>query len=166
MSKTFIFEPRPDISRVIFASASHRGSDDSTSFLGKLGVKIIGNPISDADINREAIKYARPEVKTEGQKHLPNSIDVLNPDELFLKLVDELPLKANVPFHSIIGDRGKGGNLDRIKPQSSDGLVPYWSSHLEGAETELIIPSEHWSHLHPLGMAEIKRILLYHLKSQ
>ena len=43
---------------------------------------------------------------------------------------------------------------------------PYWSSHLDGAQTEMIIPSKHWSHLHPLGMAEIKRILLYHLKTR
>ena len=54
----------------------------------------------------------------------------------------------------------EGGNLDHAKPVSTDGIVPYWSSHLDGARSELVIPSEHWSILHPQGMAEVKRILL------
>ncbi len=162
MKRTLIFEPQEDIGRVIFASASHRGSDDASGFLGKLGAKAIGDPINDHNVNEEALRYVRPEIGQNGQKHLPNSIEVLNPENRFLKLVDQLPLKSDVPFHSIIGDRGKGGNLDKTKPQSSDGIVPYWSSHLDGAESELIIPSGHWSHLHPMGMAEIKRILILH----
>jgi hypothetical protein len=68
-----------------------------------------------------------------------------------------------VPYHSLIGDRGRGGFLDRTRPESSDGIVPYWSSHMDGARSERVIPSGHWSHLHPLGMSEIKRILVEHL---
>ncbi len=74
-----------------------------------------------------------------------------------------LPLDRSIPFHSIIGDRGRGGNLDRDRPQSIDGIVPCWSSHLEEARSEVIIPSSHWSHLHADGMAEIRRLLLLHL---
>jgi hypothetical protein len=37
--------------------------------------------------------------------------------------------------HSIIGDRGKGDT-----PNSSDGVVPYWSSHLATAKSEKIVP--------------------------
>jgi hypothetical protein len=47
---------------------------------------------------------------------------------------------------------------------STDGIVPYWSSHMPGARTEKIIPSGHWSQLHPEGMAEIRRILHEHLR--
>lgn len=163
MSRTLIFDPREDVGRVIFASASHRGSDKATNFLGCLGAKLVGDPIADQSITEEAIRFVRPEILEDTRlRHLPNSVQVLDPDNLFLQLVDSLPVDPNIPFHSIIGDRGKGGNLDRNKPQSSDGVVPYWSSHLDGAESELIIPSEHWSHLHPEGMAEIRRILLLH----
>ena len=75
-----------------------------------------------------------------------------------------LPLDRSIPFHSIMGDRGRGGNLDRTRPQSTDGLVPFWSAHLDGAESELTVPSGHWVHLHPEGQAEIRRLLLEHLK--
>ena len=165
MSRSLIFNARPDLGRVIFASASHRGSDVATGRLGKLGAKLVGEPVAEEWIGKEALAYARPEVRTDRKHNLPNSVDMLDPENRFLSMVDSLPLKPGVPYHSIIGDRGKRGNLDRTKPYSSDGIVPYWSSHLDGATSELIIPSEHWSHLHPQGMAEIKRILLKHLKS-
>ena len=55
----------------------------------------------------------------------------------------------------IIGDRGKGNS-----PNSTDGVVPYWSSHLEGAASEKIVPSGHGANENPEGIAEIRRILL------
>ncbi len=160
MSEALIFKAQPNIGRVIFASASLRGSNDATSFTGRLGVKLIGNPFSKDQNTEEALAYVRPEIKQLGRKHLPNSVEILNPDSMFLNLINSLPIKAGIPYHTLIGDRGKGGNLDHTKPVSSDGIVPYWSSHLDGAVSEKIIPSEHWSILHPMGMAEVKRILL------
>jgi hypothetical protein len=38
----------------------------------------------------------------------------------------------------IIGDRGRGES-----PNSSDGVAAYWSSHLPGAQSELIVPGPH-----------------------
>lgn len=61
------------------------------------------------------------------------------------------PLQA----HSIIGDRGKPGPLK----QSSDGVVPYRSSHLKSAASELIVPAPHAAYRHPAALAEIKRCL-------
>jgi pimeloyl-ACP methyl ester carboxylesterase len=164
MSRSLIFPAQDDVSRVVFLSASHRGSDMATSFMGRLGAMLVGNPISQNRVNKEVYSFVRPEVRVGGRHRLPNSIDLLDPENRFLKTVNALPLKSNVPFHSLIGDRGRGGNLDHTKPQSSDGIVPYWSSHMPGAKSERIIPSGHWSHLHPLGMVEIKRILNEHLQ--
>ena len=163
LQRLLIFKARDDVSRVIFASASHRDSDHATNFFGRLGAKIVGEAVVNPKQASEAEKHIRPEIRAKSGR-LPNSVDVLDPDSHFLEVVNNLPTKAGIPFHSIIGDRGKGGNLDRTKPQSTDGIVPYWSSHLEGAESELVIPSEHWSILHPLGMSEIKRILIEHLQ--
>ena len=59
-----------------------------------------------------------------------------------------------------MGDRGKGDT-----PDSSDGVVAYWSSHLDGAVSEKIVPSGHGSHENPEGIDEARRILLLHLKS-
>jgi len=159
-----LFKPVPNISRVIFVSASHRGSDKAVDFWGRLGASIVGSPVADKAVYAEAIAQARPEVRLYSRNRLPNSIDLLSPDSLFLETINALPTKPGVPYHSVIGDRGKGGFLDTTKPQSSDGIVPYWSSHMDGAVTERVVPSGHWTHLHPLGMAEIKRILTMHAR--
>ncbi|MBU3665313.1 MAG: alpha/beta hydrolase [Chthoniobacterales bacterium] len=163
ITRSLIFKSTPGVSRVIFVSASHRGSERASSFLGRLGALVVGSPITAENVFREAIQAAKNAARLRNRNRLPNSIDLLDPDSLVVKAVDSLPTTPGVPYHSIIGDRGKGGYLDRTKPESTDGFVPYWSSHMEGAESERIIPSAHWSHLHPLGMAEIKRILLKNL---
>ena len=164
MAGSLIFKPVPHIRRVIFVSASHRGSDMATDFFGRLGAAIIGEPIAEEQVYRQASAHLRPELRT-GRGRLPNSVDLLDPENPFLLTLDELPVSPRVPFHSLIGDRGRGGFIDRTKPQSSDGIVPYWSSHMPGAQSERIIPSGHWSHLHPLGMVEINRILVDHLRN-
>ena len=158
-----LFKPVPHIGRVIFVSASHRGSDDAIGFWGRVGAAIVGSPVADKGAYAEVVAQARPEARSRSHKRFPNSIDLLDPDSPFLEKINSLPTAPGVPYHSVIGDRGKGGYLDKTEPQSSDGIVPYWSSHMDGARSERVVPSGHWSHLHPLGMAEIKRILVEHL---
>ncbi|MFZ4484628.1 MAG: esterase/lipase family protein [Chthoniobacterales bacterium] len=163
---SLVFKPVPRISRVIFVSASHRGSRLAVDFWGRVGSAIISNPVAEHNVYAEALPYARAAIPARGLGRLPNSIDLLAPDNFFVTTVDSLPLKRGVPYHSLIGDRGKGGSLGRSPaPLSTDGIVPYWSSHMPGARSEKIISSGHWSHLHPDGMAELKRILLEHLSS-
>ena len=159
LSEMLIYKARTDIARVIYASASHRGSKHASGFFGRLGAKLVGESVPGHVISDEAIAASRSEAK-----RIPNSVEVLDPDSPFLLAVDTLPPKPGIPYHSIIGDRGKGGNLNHTKPQSTDGIVPYWSSHLDGAQSEIIIPSKHWTILHPEGIAEVNRILRLHLR--
>jgi pimeloyl-ACP methyl ester carboxylesterase len=162
--KTLIFQHRPEISRVIFCSPSHRGAYLATGFLGRLGERIIGAPPDLSGIGKELAMLSKPRA-ADGQrlKRAPNSIDALDPHNRFVTTIDTIPLAKGIPFHSIIADRGKGGNKDHTKPESSDGIVPYWSSHLDGAQSEIIVPSDHWSNRSPQGIAEVRRILLLHI---
>lgn len=65
----------------------------------------------------------------------------------------------DVPTHSIIGDRGKNDS-----PDSSDGVVPYWSSHISWG-SEKIVPADHSVQDAPETAEEVKRIMYEHLKS-
>jgi hypothetical protein len=67
-------------------------------------------------------------------------------------------MAKRIPYHSIIGDRGRGDT-----PNSSDGVVPYWSSHLGGAESEKIVPSNHGANQNPEAIAEVMRIFQEHI---
>ena len=71
-------------------------------------------------------------------------------------------MKPRIPVHVISGDRGKGGNPDKTCPVMSDGIVPYWSSHIPSAVSEKIVPSDHAAHQNPEAIKEISRILKLH----
>jgi pimeloyl-ACP methyl ester carboxylesterase len=48
----------------------------------------------------------------------------------------------------------------------NDGIVPYWSSHLDGARSEFIAPCNHSSPLNPQAIAEVHRILKQNARSR
>jgi hypothetical protein len=91
-------------------------------------------------------------------KRMPNSVDTLETRDRFVQAVNKLPIAPGVPYHSIMGDRGRGDT-----PNSSDGIVPYWSSHLEGAKSELIVNSGHGAQYNPQAIGEVTRILKLNL---
>jgi hypothetical protein len=91
-----------------------------------------------------------------GIKHMPTGINGLSPRSPVLGGLDTLPLDA--PYHTIVGDRGRGDT-----PNSSDGVVAYWSSHLMGAKSELIVLGPHGSYALPQTVSELKRILRLNL---
>jgi hypothetical protein len=90
-------------------------------------------------------------------KRRANSVDSLSPKSRFLQAVNTIPMTPGVGYNTIIGDRGRGDS-----PNSSDGVVPYWSSHMKGAESEHIVPSNHAAHQNPQAIAEVLRILKAH----
>jgi hypothetical protein len=58
-------------------------------------------------------------------KRLPNAVDTLAPNSRFMKAINTIPITPGSPIrHS--GDRGKG-----YTPNFGDGVVAYWSSHLD-----------------------------------
>src|SRR6202030_1450689 len=94
-------------------------------------------------------------------KRMPNSVDTLEPNDRFVQAVDKLPITRSIPYHSIMGDRGRGDT-----PNSSDGVVPYWSSHLDGAQSELIVNSDHGAQFNPEAIREVERILKENLTAK
>lgn len=81
------------------------------------------------------------------------SIRQLSPDSYSIRGLSSLAVR-NVPTHSIIGDRGRNNS-----PHSSDGVVPYWSSHLPWG-SECIVPSGHSVQDTKEAAEELRRILL------
>jgi hypothetical protein len=93
--------------------------------------------------------------------HFPTSVDTLSPNNRFVQTLNHLPIADHVPYYSIIGGPRHGDT-----PNSSDGVVPYWSSHLDGAQSERIVPSYHMAHQNKEGIEEVHRILLLNLAQQ
>ena len=94
---------------------------------------------------------------------MPNSVDTMSPKNRFVQSINKIEPARDIPYHVIVGDRGKGGNPGHTKPVKSDGFVPYWSSHMDGAQSELTVPSNHSAHQNPQAIAEVRRILKAHV---
>jgi pimeloyl-ACP methyl ester carboxylesterase len=156
-----VFNDREEIDRAVFFAGPHRGSIIASNWVGKIGSRLIKLPGFVADVRNATLSAATADVAGMAMQQAPNSIGTLSPDNPFVKAINTLPIDKRVPYHSVIGDRGKGDT-----PESSDGVVAYWSSHLDGAVSEKIVPSGHNAHQHPEGIEEARRILLLHLKSR
>lgn len=132
--------------------ASHR--------LGRLGSSLVRLPVTLLRAGGDAFKIMTMSAGDLPLRRIPNSIDTLAPSNRFVKAINTIPMTKGIPYHSIMGDRGRGDT-----PNSSDGVVPYWSSHLEGAQSELIVPSNHSAHQNREAIEEVRRILKLNARS-
>jgi hypothetical protein len=156
LKEALIFKPRHDVARVIFISTPHRGSVIAQGPIGRLASSLIRKPMEFVRLGPEILQASVVQQDPGAMKlnRMPNSIDTLAPNDPFVKSMNTLPLAKGIPYHSIMGDRGRGDT-----PNSSDGVVPYWSSHVSGAKSEKIVPSDHGANQNPEGIAEVMRIL-------
>jgi pimeloyl-ACP methyl ester carboxylesterase len=152
------FRANPRIKRVVFICTPHRGSKMASGGLGKFAISLINLPGQLATVMKDSLSSGELLQLTGSSKRLPNSVWGLKPTNPALEVINSAPI--SVPYHSIIGDRGKGDS-----PNSTDGVVAYWSSHLDGAKSEVIVPGPHGSCELPQTIAELDRILRLHLRT-
>jgi hypothetical protein len=158
LEESLVFNHRSDVQRVIFISTPHRGSKIASDWIGRIGSSLVRTPrlFTSVYASTKPLLVSDPAART--LKRMPNSVDTLEPNDRFVRAVDKLAITPGIPYHSIIGDRGRGDT-----PNSSDGVVPYWSSHLEGAQSELIVNSDHGAQFNPDAIREVGRILKVNL---
>jgi pimeloyl-ACP methyl ester carboxylesterase len=154
LEEVLVFNHRPEIKRVIFISTPHRGSALASNWIGRIGSSLVRTPRLFTSVYASAKPILIADPAARPLNRMPNSVDTLEPNDRFVKMVNKLPITGGVPYHSIIGDRGRGDT-----PNSSDGVVPYWSSHLAGAQSELIVPSNHAAPRNAEAIREVERIL-------
>jgi pimeloyl-ACP methyl ester carboxylesterase len=156
VKESLIFKASTHVSKVIFLATPHKGADMASGLIGRLGSKLVRLPKKLVAIGPALVEKA---TVTNGKKvvgRFPNSIDTLRPQARSVVAMNRLPIVSSVTYYSIIGDRGANNS-----PNSSDGVVAYRSSHLEGSKSEKIVPYWHsYVHRSPEGIAEVERILL------
>jgi hypothetical protein len=157
---SLLYQPLREPKRVVFLATPHRGSPMADLRLAVWFSRLIRLPKT---LTVELLDNTLLAVGDIAQGEVPEnpfstSIGTLSPNNKATKILNTLPLPATTTFHSVIGDRGRGDT-----PDSSDGVVPYWSSHIEPVASEKIVPSRHSVQDNPATNAELKRILLLHL---
>lgn len=149
------FSPMPEVTRAVFLASPHRGTPYAQHRLARwlgdlirLPIGILKEMASLSDLIENDTASGRP-LRT------PNSIDNLGDTDPFIAAAANLPISPRVHYHTIVGVYRSKDDLQ----DSSDGVVPYRSAHLAGADSELAIPSWHSVQETPAAILELRRIL-------
>ena len=155
------FKPMPQASRAVFIASPHRGTPFAENRFSRWAAGVIKLPVSMLGrITEIAQLLVDPSSASGAPLTRPlNSISNLSDQDPFVRLAASLPISDKVPYHSIIGN----DTPDLSLAQSSDGVVPYKSSHLAGAQSEKVIRSWHSVQETPEAIVEVRRILHTHL---
>ena len=158
-----LYDPLDAPSRAIFMAAPLQGAPAADRFIWQAVSSIIRIPkVLTIDFATATLSEITSAIQQGGQTRPPlTSIGTLSPNYAAYSAMKKSPFRDDLTYHAIIGDRGKNNS-----PNSSDGIVPYWSSHLDGAASEKIVPASHTLTAHPDTIAEVARILQLHLKGQ
>ncbi len=158
LKEVLIFERCSFVSRVAFVATPHLGSFLAARWYSKLGSSMISLPTRLLDVGKDVFSKTRS-LEDELGGHVPTSLDNMDPSSPFIQTLAAIPLHAEVKAHSIIAVKGSGPI-----EEGDDGVVEYQSAHIEGVESEIIVPSSHSCQSHPATVQELRRILLEHLR--
>ncbi|WP_219115823.1 triacylglycerol lipase [Janthinobacterium sp. UMAB-56] len=150
------FTAMPQVNRAIFIAAPHRGTSFANHKIARWIANLVTLPITMLDqLSDAAGSLAQLDTGSSEPLRIPNSIDNLSDKDPFVRLVADLPISPKVRYYSIMGNDTPQLPL----AESSDGVVPYASAHLDGALSEKVIPSWHSVQESPQAILEIRRIL-------
>ncbi len=161
LRNVFFFEPHPSVERMVFIATPHRGSELGDQFIGRLTDRLIRLPGSLRSTYRALLMqngrdFFTSEILRDG---VPSSIDELRPDNPLLKALNALPVKPGLVAHSIMGREVPSVPI----LESSDGVVPYHSSHIDWAASEKVVEGDHGCQDTPETIRELSRILYLHI---
>ena len=142
---------------VVYFATPHRGAPMADFGIVRLLTGLIELPFA---IVNETINMVtlNPDLFLLNPKQMTRwftSVDQLSPEGYSIRGLQGLKTR-DVPTFSVIGNRGRCGLLER----SSDGVVPYWSSHINWGEEEFIVPESHSVQKHK-DTAEYMKIILH-----
>ena len=161
LRRTRFVTPLPFVREVIFISTPHRGSyvagwrfSHWMSGFAKLPRAFVGVTTEMLKGNADALLY---DPKTAAFGAIYN----MTPGSPFIRALAATPIVPGVAAHSIIPVTG-----DLPPDGQGDGVVKYESAHIEGTESELVVPHQgHSAQSNPAAIEEVRRILFAHAEA-
>ncbi len=145
---------------VVYMATPHRGAPLARYRIVTALMKLVRLPeaILDEAFNLATLQQDSVLFNPEAFTSWFTSVGQLAPDSYSIQGLQSLAVQ-NIPTHSIIGnDDGDATPLTC----SSDGVVPYWSSHISWG-TETVVPSSHSVQDVPEAAEDMARVLKEHL---
>ena len=159
LASLFFFEPVPFVERTVFIGTPHGGSPIARESIGRFASHAVSRADDFSEAYETFLAHNRGAIKPFFAKHLPTSIDLLEPQDPCLQAMKQLRIDQRVRLHSVIGTGHRmliGGK--------ADGVVPVESARHPNVESELLVEATH-RHVqyHPETVRELLRILALHL---
>jgi hypothetical protein len=154
--KALFFQRLPNVKLVVFICTPHRGSVLADIPIIRLVTRLILFLPKTAQRRLHAVEELP---RADMNPMLRDFYDLgvggtesLSTKHPFFRALARHPVP--VTFHSIIATRGEAD-----VHKSSDGVVPYWSAHLDGATSETLVPYAHGCLEKPLTVQAVMKIL-------
>ncbi|MBK1828314.1 esterase/lipase family protein [Haloferula rosea] len=131
------FKANPDIDRAILLAAPLRGSAFASNRIGQFGASLIRLPFNvvDAVFGQIEVVDALTDVAQQASQRPRNSVTSLRPDNPLLGAFLSCPVRPGVQIHSIVAQKDPDTPIE----EGTDGFVPYTSSHLDEAVSEVVV---------------------------
>lgn len=156
----------PPFDRAILVSSPFHGTDFADRWFTLAARKIIRLPQNFLKAALTTAKAglgddeAQAVMERIGKDFLQNGPSDLSKKSAFTKITGDTKINSNVKYHLIMGNDTDSTDPDEI----TDGIVPYHSAHIDGAQSEKIIKGGHSIQFTPEAVLEVRRILRLHLQ--
>ncbi len=158
LRQVYCYERVPEVRRIVFIATPHRGSPLASGLVRDLGSRLCerGSLFREARATILARNTADSFVCA-FRREIPTSVGELAEGHPLLAALCELGIDPSVRSHSIIAELREPPTAG-----ATDGIVPYSSSHLECARSELLFHGSHICLSNPAVIQEARRILREH----
>jgi hypothetical protein len=158
LRQAFFYKPVPEVRRVIFIATPHRGSPLASGRFCELGRTLCLRPSRYRQAHEVLFSRNDPDMFAPGFcGETATSAGELASGHPFLVKLCDLGIDPAVRSHSIIAD-----HREPPRPDGTDGIVHYSSSHLNGVISESLVHGFHYCVNHPAVIEEVRRILMEH----
>ncbi len=139
LRKDYFFRP-VQAGMVVYLATPHRGAPMARYRIVEALMKLVRLPenILDEVVNLATLQQDSVFFNPEQMTAWFTSVNQLAPDSYSISGLQGLAVRR-VPTYSIIGNDGED---DKPLAETSDGVVPYWSSHIAWGK-EYVVPSDH-----------------------
>ena len=156
LRSSLFFQREPDVKTVVFISTPHRGSVLADVGIVRALMRLVIFLPKTARQRLQALTalppaYIHPTLRGFHEWGVKGTENVSTKHPYFRALARH---PVGVPFHSIIATHRAVDFRN-----ASDGVVPYWSAHLDGAASETIVPYLHQCLEKPRTVEAVMKIL-------